>query len=308
MTEAFNENLPAVGIEIWDAFTDQPFAGNPAGVVLQAAALSDAQMQSIANELHASETAFVVGGEGPLFKVRFFTPSCEVDFCGHATVAVISALCAAGRIDPALPPANLTLAVKAGDLPVEVRALPDKTIEVVMTQAPARFAPFQFRRELLAGCLGIERFQIPEGWPLGLAYTGLWALVVPMASRQSIDAARPDFSSLADFNRRLGVVSTHLYTHVGPNEIYCRDFSPAAGVPEDPVTGSAMGATAALLCKEGSMKLTPPITTIQASQGDFLGRPGRMTIEVHHGPGGGIERVRVAGTAVKVLEGRLRLA
>jgi PhzF family phenazine biosynthesis protein len=300
-------------VQLVDAFSDRPYAGNPAGVVLEASGLTEAQMRRIANELHASETAFVVGGtaggEGgmpPLFRVRFFTPTHEVDFCGHATVAVISALCGEGRIPVSGAPVQATLSVRAGDLPIEVRPHPACGVEVIMTQAPARFAPFTHSRALLAGCLGIDRMQIPDGWPLALAYTGLWALVVPVANASALDQAKPDFTALAELNRKLKVVSTHLYTHAGPHALLCRDFSPAVGVFEDPVTGSALGATAALIVKEGAMQLTPPLTVLTASQGHAVGRPGNARIEVEHDDGG-IRRVRVAGTAVRCLSGRIRI-
>jgi len=78
-------------LSVIDAFTDEAFSGNPAGVVLQASGLNEGQMQRIAREVNASETAFLVGGDAGLFKVRFFTPTQEVDFCGHATVAIASA-------------------------------------------------------------------------------------------------------------------------------------------------------------------------------------------------------------------------
>jgi len=175
-----------------------------------------------------------------------------------------------------------------------------------MTQPKPRFADFGYRIELLAGALGLDAYSIPASNPMGLAYTGLWALVVPVVSRAVIDAARPDFAALADLNRKVGCASTHLYTQIGPNRIYCRDFSPAVGVPEDPVTGSAMGATAALLVREKAIDLTPPVTRIEAEQGHALGRAGRAFIDVRHGSAGP-EQVRVSGTAVEVFTGRIRI-
>lgn len=293
-------------IMIVDAFTEQPYAGNPAGVVLDAASLSDDQMQRIAREVNASETAFVTGGAAGVFKVRYFTPAQEVDFCGHATVAVASALAWDGRVEVGDAPARITLSVKAGELEIEVRPHEACGVEVVMTQAGPRFADFGYRIELLAGALGLDSYQIPPSWPLGLAYTGLWALIVPVATQAGMDAARPDFAALADLNRKLGCASTHLYTHSGPNQLYCRDFSPAVGVPEDPVTGSALGAMAALLVREGAVALTPPTAEITAEQGHAAGRPGAARIQVDHDQSGPTA-VRVAGTAVPVLEGRIRL-
>lgn len=295
-----------IRVAIVDAFTERSYAGNPAGVVLDATGLSDDQMQRIAREINASETAFLTGGAAGLYKVRYFTPTQEVDFCGHATVAMGSALVWDKRVELDQHPVHIKLSVKAGNLNLELRPHPTCGVEVVMTQAKPRFADFGYRIELLAGALGLDSYQIPPSWPLGLAYTGLWALIVPVATQAGIDAARPDFASLADLNRKLGCASTHLYTHAGPNRLYCRDFSPAVGVLEDPVTGSALGAMAALLVREGAVVLTPPTAIITAEQGHSLGRPGEARIQVDHGQAGPTE-VRVAGTAVPVLEGQIRL-
>jgi PhzF family phenazine biosynthesis protein len=264
-------------------------------------------MQRIAREINASETAFLTGGAAGLFKVRFFTPAQEVDFCGHATVAMASALAWDERIEPSDGPATIKLAVKAGDLDVELRPHEVCGVEVVMTQAKPRFADFGYRIELLAGALGLDSYQIPPSWPLGLAYTGLWALIVPVATQAGIDSARPDFAALTDLNRKLGCASTHLYTHAGPNRLYCRDFSPAVGVAEDPVTGSALGAMAALLVREGAVALSPPTAQLTAEQGHAAGRPGEARIQVDHDQSGPTA-VRVAGTAVPVMEGHIRLA
>jgi trans-2,3-dihydro-3-hydroxyanthranilate isomerase len=291
--------------QIVDAFTERPYAGNPAGVVLEAEGLTPEQMQRVARELNASETVFAgAPAEGGL-PVRYFTPTQEVDFCGHATLALAVAWALARRpVDEALP-ASLRLATHAGPIPVELRPHPTCQVEAVMTQARPRFADFGYRLELLAGALGLQPAQIPPGWPLGLAYTGLWALVVPVISPDALARARPDFVALADLNRKLGCASTHLYSLTGDASLVSRDFSPAVGVPEDPVTGSALGATAALLLKEGALRRTPPVTRVTAEQGAAVGRPGQARIELTEEVPGQIT-VRVAGTAVSVARGSLR--
>ncbi|MBN2494604.1 MAG: PhzF family phenazine biosynthesis protein [Deltaproteobacteria bacterium] len=298
MTDACAELL------LIDAFTDRAFAGNPAGVVLRADALDESQMQKIAREVHASETAFVTAFDGRTASVRYFTPRCEVDYCGHATVAAMAALAWEGRLEVDDVPVTVQLATHAGQMACELRPHPYFGVEVIQTQARPRFADFGYRVELLAGALGLDAQQIPKGWPLGRAYTGLWALVVPVASRKAIDSARPDFAALADLDDKLGCASTHLYTYQGERELYCRDFSPAVGVPEDPVTGSASGAAAALLLREGAIAATPPITVILFEQGCAMGRPGRVRVEVDH-EGESISAVRIAGTAVLVLRGQI---
>ena len=287
-----------------DAFCDQAFAGNPAGVVLDGEGLSDAAMQKVARELNASETAFAVGIGPKHARLRYFTPACEVNYCGHATVAALSALVWENRVDLGEEPLELTLQTKAGVLSARLHPHPYYGVEVVQTQAKPLFADFGYSLDLLGAVLGLESYQIPAGWPLGRAYTGLWALVVPVASADAMRAAKPDFVALAQLNEKLGCASTHLYTFQGERQILCRDFSPAVGVNEDPVTGSASGATAALLVKENAVKRTPPTTIVQMEQGANLGRPGRVRIEVDH-EDSEVRAVRMAGTAVLSLRGQM---
>ena len=104
-----------------DAFTDIPFGGNPAGVVTDAAGLSDELKQKIAREMNLSETAFVSPSKVADFKVQFFTPRFEVDLCGHATIGTFSALYEEGKL-----PADKSIfyqETKAGVLPVELTSI-----------------------------------------------------------------------------------------------------------------------------------------------------------------------------------------
>ena len=83
-----------------DAFTKEPFGGNPAGVITNSKGISTGQMQSISNEMNLSETAFVRQLDDCYFKIRYFTPLCEVDLCGHATIAAVHTLANKGYIKP----------------------------------------------------------------------------------------------------------------------------------------------------------------------------------------------------------------
>ena len=87
-----------LGVLLIDAFSNQAYAGNPAGVVLQAEGLSDSAMLKVAREINASETAFAVGVGPKHVRLRYFTPRCEVNYCGHATVAALSARSGAARV------------------------------------------------------------------------------------------------------------------------------------------------------------------------------------------------------------------
>lgn len=274
-----------------DAFTRVPFAGNPAGVVPEAAGLTAAQMQAIAREMNLSETAFVLPAEDADLALRFFTPTHEVDLCGHATVAAVHALGERGRLA-----ARARVRTRAGLLEVERR--PDGT--VWMTQAPLalRDVPPE-ARAALPDLLGLAPEDLDPARPLVLASTGLWDLLVPVRSRAALFRARPHLSALAEHNRALGVASTHLYTFdpVEPGHtLHARDFSPAVGVPEDPHTGTATGALVAALVRLGHLPPGP----VAVEQGWTVGRPGVILAESDG------THVRVGGAAVTVLEGWLR--
>lgn len=296
----------SVDLLVMDAFTTRPFTGNPAGIVLEAGGLSEGQMQKIAREVNASETAFVIDKADGRFSVRYFTPQAEVDFCGHATIAVMSALAQAGHIEVQEPAVRVTLSVKAGDLQVELRPHPECPAEVVVTAAPPEFAPFGYSLDLLAGALGVSRYQIPDHWPLGLSSVGGWTLVVPITSKEALDAARPDFEALARLNLKIKAMTTFLYTWQGPTDLYARCFAPAVGIFEDPVTGTGMAAAAALIVREKAVELTPPCTRLTGEQGTQMGRTGLVGLEVDHGEDG-VERVRFSGTAVQALRGKIQV-
>lgn len=103
-----------------DSFTDKRFEGNPAGVVLDADRLTAAQKQQIAAEIHASETAFVSKSNKADLKVEFFTPTTQVDFCGHATLATFYMLAESGKVKLGNGPLTLTQETRAGILPVAI--------------------------------------------------------------------------------------------------------------------------------------------------------------------------------------------
>lgn len=315
-----------------DAFTRQPFAGNPAGVVLDAAGLSDGEMQEIAREINVSETAFLlppaVGGD---FRLRYFTPGQEVDLCGHATVATFFALAATGRLRPGGEAAALStvrVETRAGLLPVEVRWAAGRPDMVVMTQAQPRFRPCAADLAEVAACLGVPLSAIDGGAvPVGIAYTGLWHLLVPVRDLAAVQGMAPDLPRLARLNEAIAVHSTHVFSFetVQPGAtLHARSFAPAIGIAEDPQTGTASGALGAYLVARGAMGVVPGAAPaglggtirLEMEQGHELGRPGLIAVEVELAGAGAvpavqgeppIAAVRVGGPAVIVLKGEMYL-
>ena len=196
-----------------DAFTSEPFGGNPAGVCLLTEPAPDLWMRSVAAELRHAETAFLHGRS-----LRWFTPAAEVALCGHATLAVAHVLYASGRAD-----GKIEFATRSGPLTTE-RDPDDGLIVMDFPAKPATAAP------------------APPGLIESLNVTPVWTgrsefdLMVQVASAAQVRAATPDFDRLARVETR-GVILTAEGS--GDADFVSRFFAPRLGVPEDPVTGSA---------------------------------------------------------------------
>lgn len=297
-----------------DAFTDVPFGGNPAGVVPDARGLTEEEMQKIAREMALSETAFVTpGARKDQFVVRFFTPTSEVDLCGHATIGTFFLLAELGLIRPVPGQAvtRVTQVTKAGELGVEVCWDSDgHPLRTMMEQnPPVILAEIRRVEEIteVAGMLGISTDEIGarDSFP-AIVSTGLPDLIVPVKSRDILWRMRPDMNRVADWCRRHGAISVHPFATdpIDPaHTAHCRDFSPAVGIPEEAATGTASGATAGFMVLRGLVSAAP-VAHMVLEQGHILGRPSTITCEVTTTPEG--LRVRVGGPAVTVLSGRLR--
>ena len=207
-----------------DAFTDVPFAGNPAAVCLLSEERPVAWMQSMGREMNLSETAFVrrLGGcgDGPEFELRWFTPAVEVDLCGHATLASAHVLWEAGWIGPEQPArfrtrSGLLTCVRqqGGWIEMDFPAKP-----VTAADAP----------EGLLESLGVKALSVDNN---RMDY------LVEVESADVLRRVEPDFRRLKSVRTR-GVIVTSR-SDDPRYDFLSRFFAPAAGVDEDPVTGSA---------------------------------------------------------------------
>ncbi|MCL6631927.1 MAG: PhzF family phenazine biosynthesis protein [Alicyclobacillus herbarius] len=283
-----------IAVQQVDAFTQQPFSGNPAGVVSQAENLSDEEMQWIARELNCSETAFVLPSKAADLKIRYFTPQTEVNLCGHATVAALSVLHQEGRV---VGPVRVE--TRAGILAMEV----DMEGVAWMEQAAPQFQAFpQGAVPALMSGLSLSRTDLHTDIPVGLAFTGLWHILVPVVDRKTLENAIPNGVELARLCQSLGATTIHLFCFdpiLAGSHVHTRDFAPAVGVLEDPHTGTANGALGAYLGHLGLLR--PGVYSFE--QGWTVQRPG--IIQVHIADAS--PRVRVGGHAVPVFEGVMYL-
>ena len=257
-------------IVLVDAFTDRPFAGNPAGVCLLDRPADAAWMQDVAREMNLSETAFL-HPEDDGYRLRWFTPAVEVDLCGHATLASAHVLWREGHLAAGQQARFHTL---SGLLTADQR---DGWIELDFPAEPA--SPVASPEGLIEA-LGVE--------PVNVARNRV-DLLVEVAGAQAVRDAKPDMGRLATIPAR-GVIVTSRADADG-YDVVSRFFGPAVGVPEDPVTGSAhccLGPYwAARLGKD-------ELTCLQASA-----RGGTVRVRLSG------DRVKLLGQAVTVLHGEL---
>jgi PhzF family phenazine biosynthesis protein len=298
-----------------DAFTYEVFGGNPAGVVPDARGLSQDVMQSIAREMALSETAFIVPS-GEDFEVRFFTPLSEVDICGHATIGSFWLLAELGQIKPieGRDEVRVFQKTKAGVLPVDILMGCEGTpSRVMMTQN----TPTVISEIANAEIDELEKIlKAPKGSITGykdakpqVVSTGLPDLIVPVTSREALLSMRPNLAVLTDFCNDRKIISVHCFSlePIHPaSTVHCRDFSPAVGVPEESATGTASGATGAYLVLNGLIETKEPVTKIICEQGNILKRPSIIHVEVE-ACGDEIKSIRVGGSAVTVIKGKLLL-
>lgn len=287
-----------------DAFTDRPYAGNPAGVVPDATGLEDASMQAIARELNLSETAFVTASAVADFRVRFFTPTVEIPLAGHPTIAAMHALVEIGRIQLVGPRTRVTQELTAGVLPVDLDADGQgRLTRVWMTQRPPQFlrtydpAPY-------AAALGIPLAAVATELLTQTVSTGTPQLMLPLRDLKTLESLRPDMRALTELATGSDYFSLHVFAPGGYAEgsvAHARHFAPAGGIPEDPVTGSASGGMACYLVRYGIVNR--PAFTLE--QGHIVGRPGVIYAEVD-GAGEAITGIRIGGSAVTVITGTLR--
>ncbi len=312
-----------------DAFTDVIFGGNPAGVVPDATGLSEDVMQKIAREMALSETAFIIdkrvaaGGppakQGADFDVRFFTPWNEVDLCGHATIGSFWLLAELGMVRLGEGETRVFQQTKAGVLPVDIAGgCEGAPARVMMTQNVPTVVMEPTRDEIaqLEGILGA-----PAGSVTGftghdgvrrvpqVVSTGLPDLIVPVASREALLSMRPNMAALIDFCNARKIISVHCFsleTLDPASTVHCRDFSPAVGVPEESATGTASGATGGYLVLNRLVPVKEPLTKIVCEQGYILKRPSTIHVEVES-HGGQVRGVRVGGSAVTAIKGKVRV-
>lgn len=272
----------------YTAFAAEPGGGNPAGLVLDAAGLSDDQMLAIARQVGYPETAFVVGSTATGPRVRYFSPSAEVPFCGHATVALAVALAereGTGR---------RVFTTLAGEVALDATVVADGAVQVAMTSvepATRDLDPALLAR--LFDLLGLEAADIAPGFPVLESFAGNWHPVLVLHDRELFHQFRFAPGPLAELKREAGWAGTVTVLHrTGDREYEARNLFPAGRITEDPATGSAAASTGAYLRHIGAAQ---PGDRITIRQGRHVGRPSLLLVDVPEAGG-----ITVTGSATPI--------
>lgn len=272
--------MKTVKVYHYDAFSNKPNKGNPAGVVLDGDELTEIEMQEVALDMGFSETAFPMHSDVADIRIRYFTPGREMDLCGHATMATIYALKSKGLIGEKT---ELTIETKAGILPIRISSTIENELYITMKQASPQFEEFKGSKEDLARSIGIGIDDIETDLPILYGSTGIWTLLIPIRKLKAFKKMKPNNKQFPTILKEMPKASVHpfcLETHDSNADMHARHFSsPFSGTIEDPVTGTASGVMGAYYAKNIKNDFDTKLTLL-IEQGIEIDKDGRVQVEV----------------------------
>lgn len=275
-----------------DAFTKVPFQGNPAAVTF-AMDLTSEEMQMIAKEMNLSETAFIGSSDNADYNLRWFTPTIEVNLCGHATIASLHYL---KELDKINQRPFITFETKSGIL-----KCPVNDNEYLMQIPKMDLNEFNGPEQEIFAALGLGK-EFSKEYPLLLLQNGY--LYIYVKTLEILKNLKPDFEALLHLSIQNNVQSFCVFTLETFDKdsfAHSRFFTPLDGINEDPVTGSANGPLLMVLMKLGLIDTNENITTKIFEQGDIIGRPGRVKVTYTADK----DELYISGNAVTVFKGEL---
>ncbi len=287
----------------YNAFTERPFAGNPAGVVLDASGLSDEVMQQIACQLNLAETAFLVPSSraDADIRLRWFTPTMEVDLCGHATIASFSAAAEHGVFGvESSGVRELRVETRSGILRVRISRRNGATWVAMQLPLP-RFEPLELERDAFAALWGVGADDLAGEW---CVHRSLNYFYLPARDLQVLRALTLNPEKLAPIDATAAFAFFTTETVDPDAHWHLRFFAPFHGVAEDVVTGSAQGPMGVIYLDRNVNEKNDGWFEFKGEQGDMLGRPGRVGVRVRR-EAGQVADLEISGCAVQMLGGRI---
>jgi trans-2,3-dihydro-3-hydroxyanthranilate isomerase len=298
-----------------DVFTQTPLTGNPLAIFIDARGLNDGEMQALAREMNLSETTFILprdpateAQEGK--KVRIFTVAEELPFAGHPTLGTALHLSAFESAPNSKEPAEITLDLKAGRIPVRFtansknggRKRVDGEVFGEMRQRDPEFGVI-FSREEVARVIGIAADEIPPEWPVQIVSTGLPFAILGIRNQKTLANLNFSHALAAEFLKNTEAKFFYFLCpdrHEGRLEARARMFFYGG---EDPATGSAAGCAASWMVQHG---IANSDEQVLIRQGVEIRRPSEIYVRATR-DGQCVTNVRVGGYAVEVLRGTVRL-
>jgi PhzF family phenazine biosynthesis protein len=273
--------LKTVEIHQVNAFTDERFSGNPAGVVFDAEQLEEQIMKKIARELNLSETAFIFPSDKADLKLRFFTPSGhELNFCGHSSVGALYMIARERKY--AIEGGGthqFKVETLAGVLNMEVQIEEDEHIQVAYETPKVDLVTSKISHDEIAQAMGISTNAIDRSIPVMYEKTNK-DLFVSVKELKDLEDAHLNSKSLLKFSKKHDIVVLAFVsskTIKKSNQLQMRCFAPLVGISEDPFTGSVLGGLAAYT--EQHQLLDEGSRSFRVEQGHFMDRPGEVKVE-----------------------------
>ena len=305
-------------IKCVDAFTNQSFSGNPAGIIAGADSLSTEIMQEIASNMYLNiiECGFVMQStsKDAACRIRFFTPKREMGCSGHVAIAACYSMIEDWSIPLSDGVTDVVFETGMGNVQIDIHANSgsDGDTDIKGLEKIMMHQPFQQYREAdipvgeIAGVLGIDSSEITmTGLPVVIASADVDWLIIPVRHRETMVNLHPDLIKLGMFNKKYNTFTNHIFTLDTFSEecvSYARHFGPAMGLWEDPATAMSSGGLGEYLLKYGVMKSGSMVM----EQGSDPDRLARIFVEITEGTNGA-NIVKIGGMAATSIVRKLRI-
>lgn len=214
-----------------NVFTHNGKSGNKAGVVMLKEDILKDECQKKAEELGFSETVFVKKISEKIFELKFYTPQCEIEFCGHASLGAFYILKKTGIIEEGEYIERLNFK----DLKVRVEKR-----EIFLEQDSIKIEGISEIEQIL-NSIGVKKEELHENLEIVIGYSGLRDILIPVKNRKVLNNLKIDLEKIKYISKDYSAVGYHVYT-IENNRVYCRNFAPLYGIDEEAATGSSNGA------------------------------------------------------------------
>lgn len=287
---------------IYDSFTEKKFGGNQAGIVLDSDGLTENKMKKIAAEFNFSEIAFISESknEKAFKKVRFFTPSEEVNLCGHATIAYVKCFIDEKILILRDGVNKLLMETNLGLLEILIEVENNILKNIIMEQDEGKIENIDKKYyEKIMQAMNLTLDDLDEQIEIVKAYSGIYDLMIPLKNKNKIYEIEANLDLMKEISKELDIISFHpFFFDKEKNTAYVRNFAPIVNINEEAATGTSNGALAFYLHKIGKLKENKILISIQ---GENMNRKSEIKSKIQN------KKIFVGGNAIKILDGNLEI-